>query len=89
MKQIKCNQCGNWNKEGDLACAKCATLLSDEYQKEREERLVFERNPLPVLDVPEDASFFEKLWKKPIQWGQVVFLSILSAIAAFASSTVH
>jgi uncharacterized membrane protein YvbJ len=89
MKQLKCASCGNWNSAEAVVCSSCATPISDSYAKEQEERLVFERNPLPIMDVPEDASFFEKLWKKPLQWGQLIFLSILSIIAAFASSTVH
>jgi uncharacterized membrane protein YvbJ len=89
MKEIKCEACGSWQKADQTTCSHCGHAFVDQLMVEREERREKEINPFPIIDIPEGESFSNKLWKKPIQWAQLIFISILSTIAAIASSTVH
>ena len=89
MKQVKCPHCNNWTPVVDNSCSHCGKELHDTYAAEREERSLKEKNSLPVMEVPDTDSLLQKLWKKPVQWAQLIFLSVISLIAAIASSTVH
>lgn len=89
MKQIKCPHCGHWTHVDDDKCDICNSVLIDHHHEERKERETTERNSLPIIEITEEDSSITRLWKRPVQIAQLIFFSIISVIAAIASSTVH
>lgn len=89
MKQIKCPHCGHWTHTDDERCDICKSQLIDFHHEERKQREQTEINSLPILEINEDDPSITKLWKRPVQIAQLIFFSIISVIAAIASSTVH
>ncbi len=89
MNEKKCKQCGTWNDSKNSHCINCETAFVDVRSSERSLQEKTELNPFPMLSILSDDSVFTKIWKVPVMIGQLIFLSILSVIAAIASSTVH
>lgn len=89
MKQIKCPHCGHWTYLEDDRCDICNSQLIDFHDEERKEREKVEKNSLPIIEINEDDSPMTRLWKRPVQVAQLIFFTIISLIAAMASSTVH
>lgn len=89
MKQIKCPHCNHWTNVDDDRCDICQSQLIDFHHEERQEREKSEKNSLPIIEISEEDSPLTKLWKRPVQIAQLIFFSIISLVAAIASSTVH
>lgn len=89
MKQIKCPHCGYWTDTDDGRCDICNSQLIDFHDEERRKRVETEKNSLPIIEIHEDDPGITRLWKRPVQIAQLIFFSIISVIAAIASSTVH
>lgn len=89
MKESKCEHCGFWT-DGKLEnCNYCGKRLNDRHLNEMAEREAVELRGLPLLKVPEDAPFYTKGFIHVLRFIQLIFLSIISMVAAMASSTVH
>lgn len=89
MKQTKCPYCNTWN-EGDRDI--CDSCKKDMFLKEKEDlakRHAADTNYMRMVPINENDGLLQKLWKHPVRIAQLIFMGIISIIAAIASSTVH
>lgn len=89
MEEVKCKLCGTWNPRSNEHCKTCDAKFEDARTSELALREKTERNPFPILTIRPDDNVLTKVWKVPVMIAQLIFISILSVIAAIASSTVH
>lgn len=89
MKQIKCKECGYWNEGNEVACEKCGHVFYEDRHEELKQRQGEGDNIMRLIKIRESDGFWQKSWKHPVRIGQLVFFTIISIIAAIASSTVH
>lgn len=88
MKEIKCLKCNTWNKGESEKCSSCSSVLLQDDIDERNSRDI-NSGTIPIIKIKEDDSLPIKGVKHIARVGQLIFLTIISFIAAMASSTVH
>ncbi len=89
MKESKCEHCGNWTDGNATHCSYCGGMLKEDYIKEREALKAQSPTGLPFIVIPDDDPWYKKSGKYVVKFGQIIFFTIISFIAAMASSTVH
>ena len=88
MKEVKCEHCQTWTDGNLEKCQHCSGMLNEKQKVELESRIV-DSGTIPIIKINSDDSLPVKGGKHIIRVGQLIFLSIISTIAAIASSTVH
>lgn len=89
MKETKCEHCGFWTN-GNLAdCNYCGKRLNDRQLTEQEELEKVELKGMPLITIDPDTPFIKKGFLQVLRFIQLIFFSIISMVAAMASSTVH
>lgn len=88
MKEVKCEHCQRWTNGDNTHCAYCGGRFQEVYHKEREE-LAKQDFSLPLIKIKPDDPWLKRQANQMIRIGQLIFFTIISMIAAMASSTVH
>ena len=89
MKETKCEHCSDCT-DGHLEnCNNCGKRLNDRHLSEIEARESIEMRGLPLIKIDPDTPFIKKGFLQVLRFIQLIFFSIISMVAAMASSTVH
>jgi len=89
VKETKCEHCGFWTNGKLDNCNYCGKRLNDRHLSEIEEREQVELRGMPLIKIDPDAPFIKKGFMQVLRFIQLIFFSIISVVAAMASSTVH
>ncbi len=88
MKEVKCEYCQTWTDGNLEKCQHCDGILYEDRIKELASRDI-DSGTVPIIKINPDDSLPIKGGKHFLRIGQLIFMSIISTIAAIASSTVH
>ena len=89
VKEIRCEHCSTWTDGYQDYCGHCGGKLHEKHLGEREERQATELRIIPLIKINPDAPFYKKGFLHVVRFIQLIFLSIISVIAAIAGSTLH
>lgn len=89
MKETKCEHCGFWTNGNLEDCNYCGKRLNDRHLTEQEELGKVELKGMPLIKIDPESSFVKKGFLQVLRFIQLIFFSIISMVAAMASSTVH
>lgn len=89
MKETKCEHCGFWTNGHLENCNYCGKRLNDRHLSEKDQRESLEIKGLPLIKIDPDTPFIKKGFLQVLRFIQLIFFSIISMVAAMASSTVH
>jgi hypothetical protein len=89
VKEIRCEHCSSWTDGYQDYCGHCGGKLHEKHLDEMEERQATELRIIPLIKINPDAPFYKKGFLHVVRFIQLIFLSIISVIAAMAGSTLH
>jgi hypothetical protein len=89
MKEIRCEHCSEWTDGNQEYCGHCGGKLHEKHLDDIKERQATELRVIPVIKINPDAPFYKKGFLHVVRFIQLIFLSIISVIAAMAGSTLH
>lgn len=89
MKETKCEHCGFWTNGNLEDCNYCGKRLNDRQLTEQEELQKVELKGMPLIKIDPETPFIKKGFLQVLRFIQLIFFSIISMVAAMASSTVH
>lgn len=89
MKEVKCEHCSYWTNGKLEHCNYCGKRLNDRHLSEREELEAKPDITIPLIKIDPETPFIKKGFLQVLRFLQLIFFSIISSIAAMASSTVH
>lgn len=89
MKETKCEHCGFWTNGNLEDCNYCGKRLNDRQLTEQEELEKVELKGMPLIKIDPETPFIKKGFLQVLRFIQLIFFSIISMVAAMASSTVH
>lgn len=85
-RNIKCPECGTWNKWGEsnhLICEDCGYKMKDPHQERKEKREAFDREQLDkwMFTIKEEDSKPVILLKKAGNVAYMVFMAIVAFVS--------
>lgn len=89
MKETKCEHCGFWTNGNLEDCNYCGKRLNDRQLTEQETLEKVELKGMPLIEIDPETPFIKKGFLQVLRFIQLIFFSIISMVAAMASSTVH
>lgn len=89
MKELKCRKCGHWNASGEEQCQECGAVLPEDKYQALPDDPRHHAMKLPLWELKDDDHPVKRGTKHVVRFGQLIFFTIISFIAAMASSTVH
>jgi hypothetical protein len=89
VKEVKCEHCGLWANGLLPNCSHCHKRLNDQHLNEIEALKKNELRGIPLIKIDPESPFILRGFLVVLRFIQLIFLSIISMIAAMASSTVH
>jgi hypothetical protein len=89
VKEVKCEHCGFWTNGLQTHCNYCAQMLHSRDFSEREQLEKVELKGLPFVKINPEDPFITRGFKHCVRFLQLIFTTLISMIAAMASSTVH
>jgi hypothetical protein len=89
MKEVKCRNCGHWNPADKEICEECKRPLREEKYQPKENDPRQREVKLPLWQLKDSDNPLLRGTKHTVRFGQLIFFTIISFIAAMASSTVH
>ena len=89
MKEVKCEHCGFWTNGNLSHCNYCTKRLNERGYQEKRQLEETELKGMPLIEIRPEDPFVVKGFRHVLRFLQLIFATLISMVAAMASSTVH